>query len=240
MKKDGDYNSWEPEKDPGYDKVKSRQEHSDKARNVLRGAGYARGGGVGAKKKHPLALHSDTAGETPMMKSAKKRAAKFASGGHVKGDKPKARPDKMARGGSKPRGHTKVNINVGAGEQEKKQAMQAGVQLGARMAAAKMAGGMPRPGAGAPMQARPMGPPPGGGPGMPPPGGMPGAGGPPPMAARGGRMYAKGGKVGPKRVPGTPHLMGAAAGGLGRIEKAKAYGGKPIGKGVKLTTKQKI
>jgi hypothetical protein len=225
MKKDGDYDNWKSESDAGYDKVKARHDHSDKAKGMLRRGGYARGGGVGAARKHPLALHTDTKGEGSALKGAKKRAAKLATGGKVRGDKPKARPDKMARGGSKPHGHTKVNINVGAGEQEKKQAMQAGVQLGAKMAAAKMAG-MPRPGAGAPMQARPMGPPPGAGPGMPPPGGPPGAGGPP-MAARGGRMYASGGKVGPKRVKGVPHLDGGAGGAKGRLEKVKEYGTKP-------------
>jgi hypothetical protein len=226
--------------DSAYDKVKSSQTGSNKAKNMLRGAGYARGGGVGpAKSKTPQSAHSDEPGGEKAMKTAKARVAKkFADGGQVGGGMSKPNPGKRGRGGSKPRGHTKINISVGAGDAEKKQAMQAGVQLGAKMAAAKMAMG-PKPGG--------MMPPPGAGPGGPPPGGpMPppgaGPGGPPPLAARGGRMYASGGKVktGPKRIPGVPHLTASAGGALGRIEKARAYGGKPIGKGVKLTAKQKI
>jgi hypothetical protein len=217
------------ERDAAYDTVKAKQENSAKAKNVLRGAGYARGGGVGAKSMKPQSLHAEEPGDEKAIKTAKAKVKnKFASGGHVEGGKSKVRADKMARGGSKPRGHTKINISVGAGEQEKKQAMMQGAQLGARMMAQKMSGA-PRPGAGAAPQARPMMPPPGGAPGgapMPPPG--PGG---PPMAARGGRMYKDGGKVMDKKMTkGVPRLTaGAGAGGArGRLAKAKAYGGKPI------------
>lgn len=214
--------------DAAYDKLKSKQVGSDKAKSVLRGAGYARGGGVSpAKSTKPQSLHAEEKGDKKAIAKAKACVKnRFADGGKVGGGSSKINAGKSSRGGSKPKGHTKININVGAGDQEKKQAMQAGVQLGARMAAAKMAGG-PKPGG--------MMPPPGpGGPGGPPPGAMPppgaGPGGPPPMAARGGRMYAKGGvvKKGPKRVPGTVHLKGGGGGAQGRLDKAKAYGGKPI------------
>jgi hypothetical protein len=201
------------EKDPAYDKIKARQEKSEHAKNVLRGAGYARGGGVSPVKavhKHEKHLHKG------------KTETKFKHGGKIEGKKPHARADKFARGGSVPHGkHTKIAINIGGGQAEKQQAMQAGVQLGAKMAAAKMAGG-PRPGAGAAMQARPMPAPggPGPGPGMPAPGGAPGM----PGAKHGGRMYKEGGKVGSAKVSGTAHITGGAGGGLGRLEKIKQYG----------------
>lgn len=205
-----------PDNDPAYDRLKSKQEGSEKARGVLRGAGYARGGGVGMKSKHP----DEKQDKKLIKKELGKAKIKLATGGKVDGEKSKSRPDKMSRGGSKPSGHTRVNINVGAGESEKKAAMQQGMMLGAKLAAAKMsgAGGMPRPGMGAPVQGRPM-PSPGAG----APGGMPPGAPPPPMQARGGRTYAKGGKV-----KGVPHLTGGAGagGGAGRLAKIKSYGPK--------------
>ena len=221
--------------DAAYDSLKSKQEGSAKAKGVLRAAGYARGGGVGTAKKH-----SDEKQDRALVKSMVDKAKiKVKSGGKVDGHKAKGRADKYARGGSVPKGHhTKININVGAGQAEKQQAMQQGLQLGAKLAAAKM-GGAPRPGAGASMQARPApgGPAPmGGGAPMPPAGG---GGVPPTMANRGGR-FAKGGKVtglppglkgkngaGPKKVEGVPHLSGGAAGALGRLQKKSQYGTKP-------------
>ena len=41
------------ENDAAYDKLRAKHDASTKAKNVLRGAGYARGGGVGARAKHP-------------------------------------------------------------------------------------------------------------------------------------------------------------------------------------------
>ena len=167
---------------------------------------YATGGHVSAE-------HPDEAEDKALIKKELSHAKiKVKHGGKIDGKKPHSRADKFARGGSAPRGHhagTKVNINL-SNPAEKQQAMQAGMMLGKRMA---MAG--PRPGAGAPMQARgPM-------PGAPIPGPGPGSmtpGGPPPMANRGGR-FAKGGKI--------PHLTGGAGGALGRKEKIKQYGSKP-------------
>lgn len=195
------------EKDAAYDKLKAKQEHSDKARGVLRGAGYARGGGVSPAKavhKHETHLHKGQA------------KTKLKQGGKVDGKKAHPRADKFARGGKAPHGkHTKININVGAGEGEKRAALQQGMQLGARMASAA------RPGVGAPMQARgPM-------PGAAPAGGPMGGGVPPTMQKSGGRAYAKGGKVGPVRVAGTVHLPSGAGGGEGRLAKVKQYGTKP-------------
>jgi hypothetical protein len=210
--------------DPAYDRVKAKQENSAKAKTVLRGAGYARGGGVGAKKavhKHEAHLH----------KGEKK--TKLKHGGKVEGKHPKVRADKYARGGAAPKGkHTNIHINVG-NPAEKQQALKAGVQLGTAMAAHKMAGGA-RPGAGAPPMARPMppAPPMGARPPMPPGGAL--AGGPPGvpptmgMAARGGRMYKRGGGVGPKKVAGVTNIStGGGGGAKGRMEKMRKYGTKP-------------
>lgn len=215
MAKNTDINEqYGTECDAAYDKVKAKQENSAKAKTVLRGAGYARGGGVSPAR----AVHKH---EDHLHKGEKK--TKFKHGGKIEGKTPHMRADKFKRGGSVAKGHhTKININVGGAEAEKKQAMQTGVQLGAKLAAAKMAGG-PRPGAGAPMQARPMPPGPmGGPPSAPPPTGTP------PMvgAARGGRTYKAGGKVkGVKRLTGGA----GAGGGEGRLAKMKSYGAKPKG-----------
>lgn len=205
------------EKDAAYDKLRSKADKSEKAKGVLRGAGYARGGGVSPVKavhKHESHLHKG------------KKKTEFKHGGKIEGKKTAMRADKFKRGGSVAKGHhTRININVGAAQAEKQQAMKAGVMVGAKLAAAKMAGGA-RPGAGAPMQARPM-------PGGPAPGGMPPGGAPPtgtpPMvgAARGGCMYKSGGKVGPVKVAGVPHLKGGGGGAKGRMSKIASYGTKP-------------
>lgn len=197
--------------DKAYDTLRAKVDGSNKAKGVLRRAGYARGGGVGSVSKC-------AAGG-----KIKSKTMKYADGGKVGGTKGAANPGKPARGGSKPKGHkaahTKININVGAAQQEKQQALRTGVQLGAKLAASKMAGA-PRPMAGAPMQARPMPPPPGAGPGGPPPGAMPPPPpGPPPMK--------RGGKVGPKKVAGVTNISSGGAGGAkGRMEKISKYGSK--------------
>lgn len=208
--------------DPAYDKLKAKQEDSEKAKSVLRGAGYARGGGVSplrAKKIADKEVH-----EHEKHDHTGKKETKLKHGGKIDGKKSHTRADKYARGGSVPRGHTKVNINVGSSAADRQEAMKKGVALGAQMAMAKMAGGA-RPGAGAPMQAR--GPMPGPAPMAPGAASPMGGGVPPTMQKHGGRTYAKGGKVGPVRVPGVPHLKGGAGGGLGRREKIKDYGTKP-------------
>jgi hypothetical protein len=193
------------EKDPAYDSLKAKQEHSEKAKNVLRGAGYARGGGVSPKR------HSDEKEDKALVKKMMSKAKiKVKHGGKIDGKAAAHRADKYKRGGSVPHGHTKININVGSGQEEKKQALQAGMALGAKMA------GAGRPMAGAPMQARAPMP----GPSAP----MSAPGGAPSMAKKGGRMYKRGGPV---RVAGVPHLKGGAGGAKGRLSKMESYGTKP-------------
>lgn len=102
---------------------------------------------------------------------------------------------KLAKGGAVK--SVKVNIHTGASDGEKQQAMQQGLQAGAKMAMQKMAGAGAPPMGGAPRPpmapGAPMGAPPPGGGGMPM---RPGAG---PMAKGGqvkvrAHMRSKGGK----------------------------------------------
>jgi len=67
---------------------------------------------------------------------------------------------KLAHGGAPKRGGTKTNIMIeaGGGQAEKQAATQQGMQIGARLAAQKMAGAGPRP----PMPPRPASPAPAG------------------------------------------------------------------------------
>ena len=161
--------------------------------------------------------------ESHMHKGKKKTKLKLKRGGHVEGEKPKHRADRLARGGKAKgahggKGHVTVNVvNAHPGA------------------------GAPRPvPVPVPMGAGPGGPPPGmgpGGPPMPPPGLGAGPGGPPPGMNRGGRAkgkkmgdsqrdkkggmpdghFRKGGKTKAK----FPVPMGAGGGGgLGRLEKA--------------------
>ena len=199
------------DRDEGYEKAKAKSGHGGKVGKVLKSAGYARGGDAEQDKKmikkaideHDAQLHG-----------GKKTHLKLKHGGMIEGKKTEKRADKYARGGSVARGKhttTHVNVNLAASEADKKEAFQKGAMTGATMAAQKMGG--PRPGAGAPMQARAPMPPPA-------PGGVPAGGGvPPTMQKRGGRTYAQGGKV--------PKMEFGAGGGKGRLEKIKKYGKKP-------------
>lgn len=193
-------------------KTESREEQ---ARNTCSRAGYAHGGEITeaederkdkglikrAVRQHDTQLHSSSKSHVGRTK------LKLAGGGMVHGEEPGARPDKKSRSGHKP---APVQIKIatgggGGGQQEAMAAHQAGlqqgIQVGARAAAAKMAGaggppgmpprppmgGPPPPGMMPPSQAMPPGAP------MAPPGA---AGMRPPGIKTGGRVKrADGGSV---------------------------------------------
>jgi hypothetical protein len=123
---------------------------------------------------------------------------------------------RRADGGRVGKGRVVVNvITQGNTDAEKQLAaqkgMQAGMQMGARAAAARMA-----PGAGQPPAPAPMPPPGAAGPGPGMAAAGPGAGGPPPMMPPrkdGGRLDA----------PPYPHPDAGGGGGAGRAEKERAY-----------------
>lgn len=185
-----------------------RREEQAKAEAHAKRAGYKVGGAVDAEQDRKAiagAVHKherhDHKGEplTPLR-----------WGGEVAGKEGKARPDRRARGGSvKGKGPSKINIIIatGGGEGERHQAMQQGMQVGAKLASAARppmlppGAGMPPPGLGAP--------PPGLPPGAMPPGALPPR---PPMGAPG---------MGMKRGGGVYPLKDAASGGArGRLQKA--------------------
>lgn len=217
-------------------------EHSRRkaARKLLSKSGYRTGGHFTAKedesqdrKMIAAALKKDEAKDKAMIREAinehddqlhggKKTRLKLKDGGMAMGMEPKSRGDRKSRG-KKP-GKTIVNVVVGA---EKPNA--------------------PMP---APMMApHPMMPPPAGVPApMPPHPMMPPMAGRPPMPGMPPQMAKKGGKVDSMRDPvkalepfgGTRLKAGGrarkvlkdypiddgAGGGMGRLEKAEAYGAK--------------
>lgn len=149
----------------------------ERGKRMLKESGYADGGAVKPTVKRGIHQHED------QEHAGKHLKLKLRRGGMVEGKEAGDRPDRRARGGAA----KGVTVNVKGGGEDRgreqmaaqagmKQGMRAGVALGARAAASRMAGGPP--GAGGP----PMGPrPPMAGPPM-----APGAGGPP---------MKKGGKV---------------------------------------------
>lgn len=168
----------------------------------------------------------------PGRKAAAHRMKEYAKGGKVKHDdeaQDRALFKKMMK--KEDKGEFKVGGAVSApradrfarGGKAKGKSHKGGTHIKIAVVAPHSKPGMD-PGA------PPMGPsammPPGGPPMAPPPGmAPPGAGGPPPPGMppmkRGGALYNKGGKV--------PMKSGADS-GPGRLEKAKAYGLKPLKK----------
>lgn len=207
----------------------AEHERRAKGRALLNKAGYGSAGGHLSKHadkyatKHEVvdAVHAHEGADHP---GTKKTRIKLADGGLAHGGMAKPRGDRKGRGGKK-HAHTVVNVVVGGHD---KPPMPIPVPVGA--------------GPSGPPMPPPM--PPGGG-GMPP--GLAAAGGPPPPGAppmqRGGRAgYKSGGSVkvesGRDKIKGLPDgqfkrggsvktkkvIDDGAGGGLGRLEKAKAYG----------------
>lgn len=179
-----------------------RKEHQRFAeRHVKRARG-------GAAKKVEEGVHEH---EDHMHPGKKKTKLKLRRGGHVKGEHPKDRLDRRARGGSlgggKKKGNVAVIVHAGGDENRAKQeGIQQGLQLG-RLAGARQA--MAMRGGQAPPPARPPMPP--GQPGLGgPPGGAPGM---PPAQALGG----------PRPMPNGP-MPGALASG-GKVDGVREVAG---------------
>lgn len=148
------------------------------------------------------AKHEDVAEDKALIKKMIKEHEH-----KVHGMKKGGRLDKYARGGAAKKKHgTQVNIAVVAPH---------GRSPSSESAAPAPGGILPPPGGGLPM------PPPGGA-GLPP--GLP-PGMPPGMAPRPGMMN-RGGTVKPAKMK-KGHYTGGAESGVGRKEKARAYGLKP-------------
>lgn len=172
-------------------KSRSRAEHRDTARSLLKGSGYAKGGDVAQDRAMVgRGVHEH---ERNMHKGMKLTDLQFKRGGEVKGSKAKHRMDR------KPRGAAKVKVVVNAAPKE---------------AAAPMPLPKPVP---VPVPMKPpmagpgpmAGPPPGGpGPALPPPGAPMRA----PMAPPPGMPMRKGG-VAQKRAGGgaIASLLGGSA-----------------------------
>lgn len=178
----------------------------------------------GRKRAHEMSKHFKRGGrahsdEAEDKKLFNKLIAKHEGTEAVPGRKAGGRLDKYARGGKTKHG-SQVNIAI---------VSPRGHQ---RDGAPAPGGGLPPPGGGLPPGGPPMPPkppmpppggpmggppglPPGGPPGMPPPGMKP-----PGMMKRGGKVYKRGGKVG---------MTAGADSGVGRKEKARAYGLRPHG-----------
>lgn len=176
-----------------------REVHAGRSRahHVLKHGHFKRGGEV----------HKDEAADRKLFgKLIKEHDAKVpgrASGGRL---------DKYARGGKTKHG-TQVNIAI-VSPHGKDKDHEGNTPTGIPPM------GMPPP---APMPPRPpmAGPPPGGPPGGPM-GGPPMPPRPPGVMKRGGKVFARGGKV---------HMTAGSFSGEGRLEKKKAYGLKPHKKG---------
>lgn len=190
-----------------------RRHEQSKAEAHVKRAGYASGGKVRESDEaqdRALVTKGVHAHERHDHPGTKLTDLKLRSGGHVKGERPKHRPDKMARGG-KVRPAVNIIISNGGGEAERQMAFKQGAQVGTAVGGAQAARMMPPP-------AMPPRPP------MVPPPGMP-AGGAPSIPPPGAAMGAPGVPPGmPPRPPmkrgGAVNDIGGAGGAEGRLEKS--------------------
>lgn len=192
--------------------MKKDEHKKDNAKRIMTQAGYS----MSTKNEFKRGghVHADEADDKKLVKKMVKKDSlkeKKKEGGFVHGGMPKHRLDKISRqtdkgdthyakgGKVKGKGKTQINIMIGS-DKSAGQPVPVPVPVG---------------GGAGPMAAPPRPP-------MAPPGGMPPGAGMPP-----------GGQGAPPRPPmkrGGKVLKDHGSGsGLGRIDKAKSYGGKPIG-----------
>lgn len=197
-----------------HEHVRSKEQRE--AEHHVRRSGYKAGGRIESDEKQDARVVTKGVHEHEkhLHKGEPETDLHLKGGGKVKGDAPRHRADKMARGGKVKGGPSKVNIVIatGGGEGERQMAFKQGLQTGATVGAAQS-----KP---------PMMPPPGARPPMAPPPGMPpGAGGPPggpmpPGAAMTGGLPGTMPPRPPMKRGGKVVEWGGAGGGEGRLEKA--------------------
>lgn len=173
-------------------KSRSREEHRDAARSVLKGAGYAKGGDV--SQDRTMVSRGVHEHERNMHRGMKLTDLQLKRGGKVDGHKSKHRADRKPRG----KAGNKVNIMVNAAPKDEAapMSMPKPVPVPVPMKP-PMAGPVPGPG-GPPIGAMPGPGMPPGRPPMPPPPGMP-------MRKGGAAHRASGGSIKvPQSGPDTP------------------------------------